>query len=331
MLLPCCETGQWVKWLSDMLTSEKYICCHYWQTAATSWSNITFNVVSPSRLTVLSAPPPFIPSIFTVSVSLIRSIQMKPLSHLFQMCKLFSRLLLPSLWVSSLFGDERWRPCCLMIDEATHMKKHNTVRSKSLWFTSDESLLWAAFTPVSVIIESLVQKRSVTLWKEKSLFTTLFMNLLLLNHHNLLFRFACACMWILPFSVLSLKGSYWHIWKSHSACSSAVKNKSWRMIIINEKWKEEINIQHTVGLTAPPHDSLGTMKPEGLEGRRMRGRILTHHPSCDFQLLASTCHWSCLIHFGAKGIFSYSRSNNISYIPVADICGWDLMTSCRQD
>lgn len=40
----------------------------------------------------------------------------------------------------------------------------------------------------------------------------------------------------------------------------------------------------------PPHESLGTMKPHGLEGRKMR-RNPPPHSSCYFQLLALRCHW----------------------------------------
>lgn len=40
----------------------------------------------------------------------------------------------------------------------------------------------------------------------------------------------------------------------------------------------------------PPHESLGTMKPQGLEGRKMR-RYPPPHSSCYFQLLALRCHW----------------------------------------
>ena len=54
------------------------------------------------------------------------------------------------------------------------------------------------------------------------------------------------------------------------------------------------------GTPTPPHDSLGTMKPSGLEGRTMRGRMLPPHPSCEFQLLALRCCWHCLICIRAR-------------------------------
>ncbi len=48
----------------------------------------------------------------------------------------------------------------------------------------------------------------------------------------------------------------------------------------------------------PPHDSLGTMKPYGLEGRKMWGKHPPPHPSCDFQLLALRFCWHYLLCIG---------------------------------
>lgn len=37
-----------------------------------------------------------------------------------------------------------------------------------------------------------------------------------------------------------------------------------------------VNMWHATGLGTPPHESLGTARPEGCKGRLVRGRMLFH-------------------------------------------------------
>lgn len=93
-------------------------------------------------------------------------------------------------------------------------------------------------------------------------------------------------------------------------------------------WKN-LNIWHAMGLWLPPHESLGTMKPEGCEGRMMRGSTLIHRViSSDYLQGVTAAAW---FPSEPNQMFSQGCNIEITRSPAADALGCcDLMMTCRQ-